>query len=348
VRVLLLGAHSILEFDDVLMFHELGHEVASIGAYIDPSAPQDDKRPALPQVPMVQTVKDAVDALGQQGIKDTLAAAKANLPDAILDWAEVIIVSAFEREWLLPQYDRWKDAGKRVIWRTIGQSGDANEAAMRTLRARGLEIVRYSPREKHIPNYAGQDAVIRFYKDPDEWHGWTGEDAVVTNVTQAMFDRHPWCNPAFWAIATEGLAVRPMGPRSEVYGGIGEVGYETMKEGLRRARCYLYVGTQPASYTLGLIEAMMTGCPVVSIGASHMRILPYGPALFEGHEIAARAYDDPHIARAQLQVLLDNPDYATAMGLESRLIAIDLFGKDRIFDQWAAYIGAAVPQAVAA
>jgi hypothetical protein len=30
----------------------------------------------------------------------------------------------------------------------------------------GLEIVRYSPMERNIPGYIGEDALIRFYKDP--------------------------------------------------------------------------------------------------------------------------------------------------------------------------------------
>jgi hypothetical protein len=56
-----------------------------------------------------------------------------------------------------------------------------------------------------------------------------------------------------------------------------------MRDYLRRIRAYLYTGTQPASYTLGLIEAMMTGVPVVSIGPDHMT---WQRDLFEGHELA--------------------------------------------------------------
>jgi glycosyltransferase involved in cell wall biosynthesis len=112
-----------------------------------------------------------------------------------------------------------------------------------------------------------------------------------------------------------------------------------MLEALRRARCYLYTGTQPASYTLGLIEAMMTGIPVVSIGPSWMRVFPYGSQMFEGHDVAERWADDPEDAKTALRALLNDSDLAKACGARSRERAIELFGKDKIAAQWREYLG---------
>lgn len=39
-RVLLCFAHSIQEYDELKIIHELGYEVASIGAYIEPEVHQ--------------------------------------------------------------------------------------------------------------------------------------------------------------------------------------------------------------------------------------------------------------------------------------------------------------------
>lgn len=349
MRLLLMLAHSIEEYDQVRLLAGLGFEVASLGAYIDPNAPLDDKRPGLPDVPMVPLVKAAVDALGQvphpahgrcagdQAHASTLDAAKADLPDDVLDWAEVIVCHHLEREWLAGQWARIKH--KRVIWRTVGQSGDGNEAAMAPLRAEGLEIIRYSPREAHIPGYIGADAVIRFYKDPDDWQGWTGHVPVVTNVTQHMLQRNPWCNPRFWLEATRGLPARPMGSGSEAMGGTGELSLDRMKAGLRNARAYLYTGTQPASYTLGLIEAAMTGTPVVSIGPSYMQMLPYGPHLFEGHELVPLGgFDEIEDARAELRKLIAEPDYAREVSRIQRAQAIETFGIERVAADWHAYL----------
>jgi hypothetical protein len=312
----------------------LGYDVFSIGGYIDPAHPHDPKRPALPDVPYHPDLHAAVDALGT---KDNLTKAKEAIPDAVLDWADTIICHHYEHTWLVPQWNRLR--GKRVIWRTVGQSVEGNERMMAPLRDDGLQIVRYSPKERNIPGYAGEDALIRFYKDPDEWKGWTGESPQVLNITQHLRQREPYTNWGFWEAATAGLNRVPAGPGSDAIGGTGEVTFPVMKELLREMRCYLYTGTQPASYTLGLIEAMMTGCPVISIGPSHMRIFPYGSELFEGHEITRIGNDSAAGARATIVNLLTDWDLARAIGAEQRTRAIDLFGMGTIGAQWKAFLG---------
>jgi hypothetical protein len=351
VKILYLPCHSILEYDELRLFASLGHEVASIGAYIDPAHPQDNLRPAL-DIPMVELVKREVDALGQQGHTDTLDAAKRHLPDAIIDWADVIIVAGMEHTYLIPQWNRLRD--KRVIWRTIGQSGDRNEQLMAPLHREGCEIVRYSPKERNIPDFAGEDAVIRFAKDPADWGGWTGEDAVVTNVAQSLYQRSladdgllqpagkQWTSFSFWRGATRDLPVRPMGPGSEIIGGTGKLDWREMRKVLRTSRAYLSTGTQPASYTLGLMEAMLTGIPVVSVGPEWYQILPYGPAMFEGHELAVLSANDPADAHAHLERLLRDPAYADEISAETLSRAVDLFGMDKIAAQWADFLGSPV------
>ena len=334
MNILLLLAHSIEEHDQLKLLSELGYDVFSIGGYINPGAPHDPKRPPLPEVPYHPELQAVVDGLGTT---DNLDAAKRHIPDDLIDWADTIIVHHFEHTWLAPQWDRIKH--KRVIWRTVGQSVEGNEAMMAPLHRQGMQIVRYSPKERNIPNYAGEDALIRFYKDPDEWQGWTGENPVVLNVTQGLYQREPYCNYGFWEQATRGLPRLPVGEGSEVIGGPGMVTYETMREHLRSARCYLYTGTQPASYTLGLIEAMMTGIPVVSIGPSWMRIFPYGPDLFEGHLLASSWCETPEEANYALGNILNEPDVAELMGVLGRERALRLFGKDTIAAQWKAFLG---------
>ena len=263
----------------------LGLGVASIGGYIDPRHPHDPKRPPL-DIDVVPSIKDAIDAQGQP---DNLGAAQEHIPDAALEWLgdDGIIIFHHYLDRLYNQWGRirdWMDGSplRRVIWRSVGQSVDGNEAQAKPYRMQGLERVAYSPKEANIPGYCGHDALIRFYKDPDEWSGWHGEDAVVINFTQHLQQRDPYTNYKFWEAATHDLPRLPMGPGSEVIGGTGEMPYAEMKAWLRAGRAYLYTGTQPASYTLGLIEAMMTGIPVVSIGPAHMRDVPLRPRAVRG------------------------------------------------------------------
>ena len=340
MNVLLLLAHSIEEYDQLRLMHELGYSVASIGGYIDPANPHDDKRPALPQVPKVDVVYDAVQEVAATPERpDRLWNAKDDLPDAIVAWADVIIVHHVEWRWIVGNWDKIRD--KRVIWRTVGQSSHANEARMRRYRDDGLQVVRYSPKEKFLPNYVGHDAIIRFWKDPDEWNGWTGENTVVTNVTQNMVERGGFCNLEFYRHATRDLPAAPAGPGSEkLPGGLGEMTLDEMKTLLRQTRAYIYTGTQPASYTLGLIEAAMTGIPIVSIGPAWMHGLNYGSALFEGHEFAWEWSDSPQGVRRALQRLLDDYGLAREASAAQRQIALANFSRKKVGADWLDFLGA--------
>lgn len=342
MNILSLGSHGVLEYDQVKLWSDLGYDVFSPGGYEEPAKPATDMRPAIltaPDHPELRALCHAQRVShGADGIEYAIDWAKADLHPDLIDWADVIIVDCYPERWIASNWERIK--GKRVIWRTIGQSLPEGENLMLHFRRQGLEIVRYSPAEKRAfesLQYAGEDAVIRFGKDPADWYGWTGEDARVLNFTQ--HDREPhgrdrWTNWAFWEAATKGLPAVFAGPNSEVTGGYGPAGYDEMRQMLRSFRAYLYTGTQPASYTLGLIEAMMTGIPVVSIGGK-----AWGwPELFEAHELAAHGEDDPQRARKMLDDHLHNAS-DTDCRLAQQQQAIDMFSTDTIGRQWLDYLG---------
>lgn len=328
MRILLLLAHSIAEYDDVRMFADLGYDVFSIGAYSDPSHPGDDVRPPLEDAPHHP---DLAALTADQMV------AKEHLPDEVIDWADAIIVHHYPYQWLIGQYERIRH--KRVIWRTCGQSDSSLEIAMAGMHARGVQIVRYSPKEREFfepqGTFAGQDALIRFGKYPDDYPYWHGDAPFVTNVTQNMRGRGAWVGAQWYERATAGLAARPMGPGSEEYpGGLGKVSPDGMLHVLSQARAYVYTGTHPAPYTLGLMEAMLAGVPVVSIGPGAWM----GPAeLFEAHEIAGDWADDPDEARMKIAGLLGEPDHERSETV--RLRAEALFGIETIGAQWRAFLG---------
>ena len=340
MNICLALSHSIEEYDMVRLFHSLGYGVFSIGGYIDPSQPHDAKRPALPEVPHHVELHAAVDALGTQ---DNLGNAQSSIPDAILDWLGDDGAIIFHHN-LGRLFGQWADLRRRfrgrIIWRTVGQSVEGNERDAEPFRADGLEIVRYSPKERNIPGYAGEDALIRFYKDPTEWNGWTGEDPTVIQFVQNFNARWQWCNRPFFEEATDGLQRAVYGPQStELTYGHGVLSLPDMQARLRSARAYLYTGTQPASYTLGLIEAMMTGIPVVSIGPAHMTIFPYGPDLFEGHEIAGPSSNDPAFARGLLSDYLRDMELAQLHSRSTQATARSMFGIDQVGPAWKAFLG---------
>lgn len=331
MNVLLLLAHSIAEYDDVRMLHDLGYNVFSIGAYTDPSHPGDDARPALPDVPYLSDLAALV--------PDQMAA-KASLPDGLVDWADVVIVHHYLDDWLLPQVERLTQAGKRIIWRTCGQSDHRLEDVMTMVRARfPVEIVRYSTREeayfRPAGHWAGQDILIPFGKYLDDYGPWMGAAAWGTNVTQQLLARGNFTGAGWYLKATEGLTMKPIGGGSEdLPGGLGRLDYRSMLTNLNVARAYVYTGTVPAPYTLGLIEALATGVPIVSIGPKAWQ----GPdGLFGGHTFAWRAEDDPEMARKHLAALIAAPDLDAHKAMLQRAQMFDVKQVGRL---WRAFLGA--------
>ena len=325
MNVLLLTSHAIAEHDDLDMFTRMGVPTYSIGGAYD-EVPFEGKRPALPNAPRFPELVEATErqrALLTERLGDPgqyIDWGKAQLAVEVVRWADTIIVHHFPERWIANNWPSIRH--KRVIWRTCGQSDPRIETVMSKYRRDGLQIVRYSPREREAFTtwgaFAGEDAMIRFGKDPDTWNGWTGEDAVVGNVTQDMPGRGDACGYPFWMEATVGLDVRPSGPGSErMTGGIGPLSYDAMRQYLRSVRAYLYTGTRPASYTLGLIEAMMTGTPVVSMGAK-----AFGSPLFEGDDITRLSFDDPASARSMLRDLIADRDWAAHISHDQRLRAV--------------------------
>jgi len=340
MNVLLLTSHSIAEYDDLRMLTDLGYDVFSIGAYTSPAEPTDDKRPALdaPAHPELAALCDEQrEAMtrewGEPG--PYIDWAKGKLHPEVVDWADVIIVHHFPETWIGGQWDKIKH--KRVVWRTCGQSDPRLEMTMSQYRAQGLQVVRYSPAERRafqpLTMWAGEDTVIRFGKYPADYGPHDGRMAAVGNVTQHMAQRGDACGLDRWLSATDGLAVYPAGPGSESLGGIGALPYEGMLDYLRMIRVYLYTGTMPASYTLGLIEAMLSGVPVVSISAMDWGRNWAGETLFEGHDIAGSSYPIDWTPK-ELRYLLDFHEAAKVRGERGRQRAIDIFGIERIAARW--------------
>ena len=350
MNILLLASHAVAEYDDLRMFTDLGYDVFAPGGYEDPSRSGEGIRPALPEVPrhpdLVARLQEVRNERGEPG--PAIDWGKAALHDDIIDWADVIIVHHFPEQWIGGQWGRIRH--KRVIWRTCGQSDPRLEAAMSQYTDEGLQVVRYSPKEREVFEelgcFAGEDALIRFGKYPDDYGPWIGDWEVVGNITQDMLARGDSVGYPMWERFTKGLPTRPAGKGSEAMGGLGILSYPDMLDYLCHIRVYLYTGTKPAPYTLGLIEAMLSGVPVVTVG-----LAPHGLAdkwvgdLSEAGDITCRLWwDEPpehsgmH-AYPDAGIYLKYPDLAKRDGESMRKRAIELFDVAVVGPQWQAFLG---------
>jgi len=341
-RLLLLPCHSILEYDDVKMFSGLGYEVFSPGSYICDKNPGDPTmRPTIPGFKVnpdlnEQWHKLAITMPGQDP--------KYNLSrDFVQNNFDVIIVTHIP-EWVSNNWEAFR--GKRVIWRTIGQSISVVEDKLRSYRQQGLEIVRYSPMEEKIPGYIGSDAMIRFGKDPAEYPEWKGSLRQVVTFAQSMKQRDAACNFSLFELVTRPFPRKLYGPGNQgsCSGAHDKVTYEEQKKILCDSKCYFATGTHPASYTLNFIEAWLSGIPVVTIGPGYgnAKYFP-GHELYEVHQLVQTGVngfvsDSPVMLQQYIRILLDNESVARSIGSMGRQEAIRHFDKAMISAAWDKYL----------
>lgn len=333
MKLLYFSCHSILEYDECKLFTELGIDWFSLGSYINPTHPVDNIRPPIQYFPDQWLIENAPP--------------RDKLTKLFLDKFDTIVVMHVP-DWIEANWELFR--GKRVIWRTIGQSTPAIERRMFKYRQEGLQILRYSPREANLEPSAGCDALIRFYKDPKEFCKWVGAGNEVITFAQDMKHRGQFCNYDAFIEITQGFNAKVYGPKNENSGDLngGFLTYAEMQQKLRDARVYIYTGTQPASYVLNLLEAMMTGVPVVAIGPQ------LGNSLSYKNNINADLYEVPDIItngvngfwsdnikelRERVEYLLGDVKAARRIGEMGRQRAIELFDKDVIKAKWKEFLG---------
>ena len=338
MRILYLSAHSILEADEVTLLQELEHEVFSPGAYVEPANPGN---PGLRPHIFTTMNPQILEQYNKIGAKYPGEDAKNFLTKGFVDNFDAVIIMHLPR-WVT---NNWLDMKhKFVIWRSIGQSTQHIEAELKPYRKKGLKVMRYSPKEKSIPGYVGEDAMIRFYKDENEWTGWTGETKEVITVAQSMKDRGDFCNFGIFDKATRDFPRKLYGTENKSSGiEGGQLEYEVLKSALRASRVYFYAGTQPASYTLGFIEALMTGIPIVSIGPRHGNKVFSEQQTFEIDSIIQNHVngfwsDNPEELSNYIKQLLEDDVLAQKISQKGRQTAKAIFGKNQAKADWAQFL----------
>lgn len=322
-----------------------------MGAYTQPGGEEHRKRPplALPYDPhfielSLQNDRRRIHPEMLEGIDIVIVMHTPSFLGYVgkHDWHEDLA----EGNW--PLFREFIKKGGRVVWRSIGQSIPSVERHLAPWRAEGLEIVRYSPAEQTIEDNAGTDAVIRFYKDPEEFKGWNGDRRHAVNFTQSLKQRGDFTGYNVIRKVFDIIPGKVYGPGNDDLGPLsgGQVKHDEQLQTLQEARAYLYHGTYPASYTLSFVEAMMTGVPMVCVGprlGNSRAMFPDQstyeiPGIIE-NGINGFVSDDPLKLADDIKKLIDNYPKAMAVSAFGRQTAIDLFGKAKIKAQWAEFLG---------
>lgn len=327
MKIHYISHHAILEYDEVQMFLDMGHEVFSNGAYLDPKGHVTLPRPGLK---------------GGKYYEDYVKLATenppTNLPEELIEPFDVIIVM-HNPNVIIQNWDKIKH--KKVIWRSIGQSIPQIERKLAPLREEGLIVVRYSPKEANLEDYMGADAMIRFYKDEDVYKGWTGETKDVVNFSQSLKGRREFCHYDQIMPVIKQFKGMVYGPGNEDLAGYngGQIPFDKMLDVMRQSRVMLYGGTWPAAYTLSFIEALMMGLPIVAVSKAIAHVPQFQHIdFYEVDEILVSisgvVCDTSEQMIEHTKQLLNDPELAADISKRQREKALELFSKKVISAEW--------------
>ena len=335
MKILFSSCHSVLEFQEMSILTELDVkanagldiEVFSMGAYSNPTQNADYLRSVIPRGIFYPELY----AVAMQCSNDLIH-------EELIEWADVwlcmhnsSVPGQLDRQpWLAHNFYQFKKKKKRVIFRSIGQSTPEIEAELKKYRANGMQILRYSPLEERIPNYAGHD-------------GWTGEKKQVITIAQSFKKRGDHLGYSIFEKATFDFNSKVFGTENEDLGEVngGRPGYGELKKQLRESRVFFYTGTKPAPYTMSFVEAMLTGIPIVAIG-SKLRgddEPPYRWPSYEIPEIISNGVngycsDNIEELRSYIKLLMEDDEVAKRIGEAGRQTAIKLFGRKERMNEW--------------
>ena len=327
MNILYYSVHQILEHDEVQIFRSLGHDVMCLGENYRCGSPG-VFRPQTALTPREEHLYCIYEGMGgtyrSRGALETL-------PDGLMEHFSAAVIM-HDADFIRRSWHTLRT--RPTIWRTIGQGVDEFETGLSDLRADGLKIVRYTPRELELNPTLGQEAVIRFGKDPHIYGDWSGDNLVALTFANWYENRYPQDAYDFREIAKELPFVLGGSSNRTMAQAVGLVEAEQQPRLYRSARVYLYASGLSIPYTLNFIEAWMTGIPVV-VYAPYARIGRY----FEVDKLVQDGESgfvcrDIETTRACIRSLLDSRSLAHHIGAAGRVEAIRLFGLEVITKQW--------------
>ena len=193
MKILYSSSHSVLEFDEISLLTEiddilpenekLNIEVFSMGAFSNPTQSGDFMRSVIPRGRFYPELYNLY-----------MQSSNEHIHPNLIEWSDIWICmhnsalpgSRYFQPWIVNNYRNFKEKNKKVAWRSIGQSTPSIEEELKPYRDKGMNIVRYSPLEEKLPHFAGSDATIRFYKDPEEFNNWQGDKLQIITTAQSF------------------------------------------------------------------------------------------------------------------------------------------------------------------
>lgn len=341
LNILYMSTHAVLEYDEIRLLDELGYNVTSIGAYITPLNPHVDIRPPLNikhNIEFENKIHHMFNLNKNNGIELNMCSKVLN-KDVLNDYDVVIVMEKID--WIELNWEVLKN--KIVILRTIGQSNETVELKIKKYLDKGISVIRYSPSEQHVKNFAGQSILIRFLKYQSDFknRSHTPNNKLIS-IGQDIKNRKDTCFGNIIEEVATRLNFILYGTNNENYNFYGgNISYYELIDILSISGCYLYTGTYPAPYTLNFIEALMSGIPIISIGHEWYRSKFYDynsevPAILNAYGINCANNINDIISL--YNKFTQDPNYATETSFKQIDIASKMFSVEQNKYKWKEYI----------
>jgi hypothetical protein len=171
--------------------------------------------------------------------------------------------------------------------------------------------------------------VIRPAADPDEYQGFEGTLAVALRVANQVAQRRERLAWSAHLAIVEGHRTLLVGHNPTIEGALPASSWGMLKELYRTHRAYVHTAGPGLDdgYNLGLVEAMMTGMPIVSLAGSESPIID-GDSGYVSSDVA--------YLNERLGALLADRELALRLGERAREQAQELFSLADFERRWRA------------
>jgi hypothetical protein len=336
--------HPVLEYDNCITFTELGFDWFSTGIYADPVNPnQLNLRQAIRkdvEVELLTKFKTENPAWSDPRSYAGLNRPKIAVSREFVDNFDIVFSTSVEL--ITKNWDSIKH--KSIVWRTVGPLNESLELQMKPyVQAGNVFPVRFSEQEFLTPNTNGGWA-IRNFVDESVYEGWTGTESKVLTF-QSYFQQRLTCK-----FNQEYCKLYPKIPAKlhGAYAGanhpwnLGPLSWPSQIEQYKVNRVYFYLGSPVGIVAYNYMEAMMTGCPIVTFGPEVGGIKhPTAPdqLLHEPSEFIEQGVNGFYSNSISeltkiITELLNDQDLAAKVSTEARKTAISKFSKAKSLSAW--------------
>ncbi|TWA59485.1 hypothetical protein FBZ82_1247 [Azospirillum brasilense] len=335
LNVLYFSCHEILEYDDLRMLVDAGHNVFSIGSFMDKSSQTMDLRKAKEEF----FQKNLFEEFHKTGCSLQFKTVTKEFCKNF----DLVIINHFP---ILFTVNRDAFGDLPVIMRTIGQSTHLIEKEYSQFADR-VHIVRYSETERNAPGFSKTDSVIYFGKNPNDYLPWRGGSGGLSfHNGFAARNSISFPDVGTWQRINERTGSRLYGAWNDgILNAGGVVSPEDMGTLMQEASFYLYIYSRPPSYTLSVLEAMMAGLPILAPSAQF--VVQQGcavddawfPARYEVPTFLAEGggatYNTLDEAIELAHTIQNDRTMAERMSKSARATAMSRFDSEKIRQQWA-------------